>query len=80
MGGWSPPFSRNATPVKIIVNGEARETSGPLTVGQLLTELGLPSRGVAIEVNLQIVPRSRHEEHLLAEGDRLEVVSLVGGG
>ncbi len=66
--------------MNIIVNGEARQASGPLTVAQLLSELNLPARGVAVEVNLQIVPRSQHEERLLQDGDRLEVVSLVGGG
>ena len=38
------------------------------------------ARGVAVEVNCQIVPRARHAEHVLADGDRLEIVTLVGGG
>jgi len=66
--------------VNIIVNGEPRQASAPITVAQLLSQLKLPERGVAVEVNLQIVPRSRHAEHQLQDGDRLEVVSLVGGG
>jgi thiamine biosynthesis protein ThiS len=66
--------------VNIIVNGETRQASGPLTVAQLLSDLNLPARGVAVEVNLQIVPRSQHSQRLLQDGDRLEVVSLVGGG
>jgi sulfur carrier protein len=74
------PAQREHFSVNIIVNGEARQASGPLTVAQLLSELNLPARGVAVEVNLQIVPRSQHEERLLQDGDRLEVVSLVGGG
>lgn len=66
--------------MNIIVNGEPRQAPGPITVAQLLSELKLPARGVAVEVNLQIVPRTRHAEHQLQDGDRLEVVSLVGGG
>lgn len=66
--------------MNIIVNGETRQASAPITVAQLLSELNLPPRGVAVEVNLQIVPSTRHGEYQLQDGDRLEVVSLVGGG
>lgn len=66
--------------VNIIVNGQAQEAADSTTVAQLLAQLQLPDRGVAVEVNLQIVPRAAHAEHLLRDGDRLEVVSLVGGG
>jgi len=64
----------------IVVNGQPRELDRPLTVAELLKQLEIPPRGVAIEVNLQIVPRARHAEYVLADGDRLEIVSLVGGG
>jgi thiamine biosynthesis protein ThiS len=64
----------------VLINGQERELPGPVTVAELLGELKLPPRGVAVEVNLEIVPRSRHAEHRLAEGDRLEIVTLVGGG
>ncbi|HEX5500519.1 MAG TPA: sulfur carrier protein ThiS, partial [Thermomicrobiales bacterium] len=50
------------------------------TVAALLGELGLEPKQVAVEVNLELVPRGRHAEHALAAGDRLEVVTLVGGG
>ncbi len=66
--------------VCVLVNGERRELKSPATVAELLERLELPLRGVAVEVNEQIVPRTRHAEHRLAEGDRLEIVSLVGGG
>ena len=66
--------------MKILVNGQPREVVGPVTVAELLARLELPLRGVAVELNLQIVPKSRHAEQLLADGDRLEVVALVGGG
>jgi sulfur carrier protein len=70
----------SAKPVRIVVNGQPRELDTAATVADLLKELDMPLRGVAVEVNLQIVPRARHGEHLLADGDRLEIVSLVGGG
>lgn len=66
--------------MQILINGQPREIAGPITVTELLAELNLPPRGVAVEVNLQIVPRSRHAEQLVQAGDALEVVTLVGGG
>jgi thiamine biosynthesis protein ThiS len=66
--------------VNIIVNGEARQLARATTIAQLLSELNLPRRGVAVEVNLELVPRAHHEQHQLQDGDRLEVVTLVGGG
>lgn len=66
--------------MKIVVNGQPREFQHPATVAELLKLLEIPLRGVAVELNMQIVPRVRHAEHLLADGDRLEIVSLVGGG
>ena len=64
----------------VTVNGQPRELAEPLTVAELLRTLEIPPRGLAVEVNLQIVPRAQHAEHLLADGDRLEIVTLVGGG
>ncbi len=66
--------------MRIFVNGEGREVSADLTIGGLLLELGITVRHVAVEVNEQLVPRSAHEARRLAPGDRLEVVTLVGGG
>jgi len=66
--------------VNITLNGERREVPGPLTVGGLLRLLGLRPEQVAVEVNRDLVTRSRHDEAGLAEGDVLEVVTLVGGG
>ena len=66
--------------VSVFVNGERHQLKAPATVADLCRQLELPPRGVAVELNLQIVPRSRHAEQLLSEGDRLEIVSLVGGG
>jgi len=62
------------------VNGKAREVPEGATVRDLLATLGLPPGPVAVEVNRDVVPRARHAQHVLHEGDRVEVVTLVGGG
>jgi thiazole synthase len=62
------------------VNGETRSFPEPPTVAQLLQQLGHNRRQVAVEVNCDVVPAVRHEEHRLAPGDRVEIVTLVGGG
>ena len=66
--------------VEIVVNGRAREVAERATVATLLNQLDVTGPGVAVEVNREIVPRSRHADHVLEAGDRLEVVTLVGGG
>jgi thiamine biosynthesis protein ThiS len=66
--------------LEIVFNGERREIAAGTTVAQLLAELGMQERHVAVEVNLQLVPRALHPDCRLAAGDRLEVVPLVGGG
>jgi len=66
--------------MKIVFNGEERETSRHMTIASLLKELNLPPNRVAVEVNMQVVPRDRQAGYVLQEGDRLEVVTLVGGG
>ena len=64
----------------IIINGQSRQLAEPLTVEELLRRLEMPSRGVAVEVNCKIVRRAEHATRQVADGDRLEIVSLVGGG
>lgn len=66
--------------MQIQVNGETREVSEPLSIAELLVQLELDPRYLAVERNLKLVPRAEHKSTLLAEGDRLEVVTLVGGG
>ena len=66
--------------MKIQLNGEQRELAVGITLAGLLEELELESRNVAIEVNLDVVPRARHAEHVLNDGDQVEIVTLVGGG
>ena len=66
--------------MEIIVNGQARDTAEGITIAELLAELQLNDKPVAVEVNLQLVPKLRHADHQLVAGDRLEIVTLVGGG
>jgi sulfur carrier protein len=64
----------------IVVNGETRSVTAGTTVAALIAELGFGDRRVAVECNREVVPRARHATIVLAEGDRLEVVTFVGGG
>lgn len=64
----------------IVVNGTPREVPAGMTVAGLLDQLQVERKHVAVEVNLELVPRGEHARWTLAEGDRLEVVTLVGGG
>jgi len=66
--------------MRILVNGEPKDVPGTPTVLDLLTQLGLGDRPVAVERNAEIVPRAQHGQTALAEGDTLEVVQFVGGG
>lgn len=68
------------TTVTIIVNGENRAASVEATVVDLLRELGLNAGRVAIERNLEILPRPKWQETRMADGDRYEIVQFVGGG
>lgn len=68
------------TPILLTLNGEARRFDAPLTVAGLLAELGLDTRKVAVERNLEIVSRSSYAETWLGEGDALEIVHFIGGG
>jgi thiazole synthase len=64
----------------IIVNGEKRSFSGGESVAGLLAELGIDARKVAIELNLEILPRASYQDTRLNEGDKLEIVHFIGGG
>ncbi len=66
--------------ISLTINGEPREFPHPLNCSDLLQELELGGKRVAIERNGEIVPRSRFPEQTLANGDRLEIVVAVGGG
>lgn len=64
----------------ITLNGETTEIHEPCTVAGLLTHLSLGRERVAVEVNLDIVPKAQYDSHPLAPGDRIEIVHFVGGG
>jgi sulfur carrier protein len=66
--------------ITISVNGQSREVTRGMTVAGLIAELKVPSKFVAVERNRDVVPRARHAETVLTDGDQLEVVTLVGGG
>jgi len=63
----------------IYLNGEERNTEAT-SISELLAELGMEGRMIAIERNLEVVPKSTYAETALVEGDRIEVVHMIGGG
>ena len=66
--------------IQIVVNGESREVPAGLGVTAMLSHLGLPTDRVAIERNLEILPRPQWLSTVVQPGDRFEIVHLVGGG
>ncbi len=66
--------------IHVQVNGESREMPEGTTVRTLLDQLGLNAGRVAIEYNLQILPKIKWDETKIAPGDRLEIVQFIGGG
>jgi sulfur carrier protein len=69
-----------STSIDVVINGQARKIEEGTTVSVLLDQLGLGERRVAVERNREIVPRAEHASTILAAGDRLELVTFVGGG
>lgn len=66
--------------MQVLVNGQELTIQGSCSVRELLEQRGLRGAVCAVEVNESLVPKPRHEEHALADGDRVEIVTLVGGG
>lgn len=66
--------------MQVMLNGEAKQIPQPMTVKELLESLGLDPRKIAVERNLEIVPRSTYGEIVVGDGDRLEIVHFIGGG
>ena len=64
----------------ITVNGETRSVPPGHTVAELIADLAMGDRRIAVEVNLEIVPRSSYGRHALNAGDCVEVVTAIGGG
>jgi thiamine biosynthesis protein ThiS len=66
--------------LQITLNGDTHEVAGPLTVADLLAQLEIDSRRVAVEHNLVVLKRAAFATTLVREGDAVEVVNFVGGG
>ena len=64
----------------IILNGEERILRMPTTISDLLEELGFPPLGIAVAVNMNVIPRSEHPSYILPADARVEVIRAVGGG
>ena len=66
--------------MQIFLNGQTLDLQAPTSLAQLLEQQGYAQRRVAVEVNRSIVPKSQHGQHLLNEGDKVEIVHALGGG
>lgn len=74
----NPPESSDL--LSVFVNGRPMSVPPATTISSLLTQMGKPTKNCAVEVNEELVPRASHTTRVLCEGDRLEIVTLVGGG
>lgn len=66
--------------MKITINGEDKNYEGEMSVKKLLEVLDIPSKGIAVEINKEIIPRGTHSEVIVGDGDVIEIVRMVGGG
>jgi len=66
--------------IEISLNGEPRRVNAGATVSALLADIGILPRKVAVERNLEIVPKSKFDDTQLDQGDQIEIVQFVGGG
>lgn len=66
--------------MRLLLNGEERDLADVATIADLVASLGLDARKVAVERNLEIAPRSTYADTALADGDRIEIVTFIGGG
>lgn len=64
----------------VYINGESKHLPVPTTVAGLVASLDLGTEKIAVAINEEVVPRSRHQTHLVAEGDRIEIIQAVAGG
>lgn len=64
----------------LTINGGSRDFPDSLSLAELVTQLGMKADRVAVELNLEIVPRGKWEATVLKDGDKLEIVHFVGGG
>lgn len=66
--------------MKIIVNGEERVFDDGITVAMLIEALGIQPKGIAVEVNREIIPKNSHNAKTLIAGDKVEIIRMTGGG
>ena len=66
--------------MNITLNGEAQQIDDGINLQQLIDQQDLAGKRIAVEVNLDIVPRSQFDSHILSEGDQIEIVHAIGGG
>tara|TARA_A100001035_G_C27473709_1_gene359998 strand:+ start:78 stop:278 length:201 start_codon:yes stop_codon:yes gene_type:complete len=66
--------------MNILLNNNPEEFSERLTIKKLLEKKNIKSKYYAVEINKKIIPRSEHANHLLADGDRIEIITAIGGG
>ena len=66
--------------MEILVNGTTRQVRDGFNIAELIEEMALANKRIAVEVNLSIVPRSQYAAHPLHHGDRVEIVHAIGGG
>ncbi len=77
---WRKRLSEAVVMIELNVNGDRVQVPENATIGQLLAQLDLDTRAIAVEVNEQLQPRDTHATFVLKNDDRLEIVTLVGGG
>jgi len=66
--------------MKITINGQIKQCSPNFTIESLLDELGYANKKIAVEINEEIIPRSKLKNKLIIDGDRIEIINAVGGG
>jgi len=66
--------------MNILLNGEARNIGNDIRLSQLIEQLELSGKRLAVEVNREIVPRSQHSDYVIKAGDNIEIVHAIGGG
>jgi sulfur carrier protein len=80
-GRWSAPrHSITIAGMQLFINGEGKQFTAPLSLAQLIEQLGMKGDRVAVELNQRIVSRTQWIDTKLDEGDKLEIVHFVGGG
>jgi sulfur carrier protein len=68
------------TLISVKINGQTEQLPAGMTVATLLDRLGLTGKPLAVEINGEVVPRTEHAHRVIASGDHIEIVTLVGGG